>query len=250
MRNESTQATDPFLNALGADDPLFNTLVVRPFVGGFLVYWGCVAFWFLCDLLLDPMKHRIPGAIDWKLYHKSFNTTMWMHLLLIPPILIAMKPLWIRRGVNMDPEELFTLDTLLRFAACPLLSELIFFYTHRAGHIPFLYKHVHSVHHEWVTPCGVSASYAHPLEFVFCFVPTLILPPIAVNLHWMATQAWWCVSLISVIGSHSGYKWGQGSERHAEHHRYNVVKYGPMYILDWLYNTEERASTRRAKKAC
>lgn len=129
---------------------------------------------------------------------------------------------------------------------CPLLSEIFFYYTHKAGHISFVYRHVHKVHHKWSVTCAVAASYAHSLEFLLCFVPVLVLPPVIVNLHWTATQLWWCLALISVVGSHSGYTartfpWTLlGAEpRHSEHHMNGKVKFGPLQLLDKIYGTEE-----------
>ena len=65
--NATSSATHDPLRALCPDtsaafDPLWHTLVVNPFCGGFLVYWASVGFWFLCDLFVDP-KHRVPGKI-------------------------------------------------------------------------------------------------------------------------------------------------------------------------------------------
>ena len=37
---------------------------------------------------------------------------------------------------------------------------------HRVLHHPLLYKHIHKKHHEWSTPIGLVADYAHPVEHV------------------------------------------------------------------------------------
>lgn len=36
----------------------------------------------------------------------------------------------------------------------------------RLLHHPYLYKHVHKLHHEWTAPIGIVAIYAHPVEYL------------------------------------------------------------------------------------
>ena len=48
----------------------------------------------------------------------------------------------------------------------PILHETHFFLIHRLIHTPFLYKHVHSVHHNAVNPAPYSSLSMHPVELL------------------------------------------------------------------------------------
>lgn len=48
----------------------------------------------------------------------------------------------------------------------PILHETHFFIIHRLIHVPFLYKHVHSVHHNSVNPSPYSSLSMHPVELL------------------------------------------------------------------------------------
>ena len=203
----------------------------------FIFYWLTIGFWFLCDLYLDS-KYRINGKINWSLYKKSAIYSVLMQLTITPIILYYMIPLWKWRGLDLNYDNFITIETLIKLIICPFISEFVFFYIHKLCHIPYLYKKIHKIHHEWIIPCAVSASYSHPLEYIFCSLPTFILPPFITNLNGYAMQLWFVLALISVINSHSGYKYPNGSIRHKDHHKYNNRNYGPLKILDTIYNTE------------
>ena len=203
----------------------------------FFFYWFCVGFWFCCDVFADS-KYRIKGDINWTLYKKSALYTLVMQITITPTVLYILIPAWKWRGFSLNYDNFISLESFIKIMICPFLSEIIFFYTHKLGHISYIYKRVHKIHHEWVIPCAVSASYCHPLEFIFCNLATFIIPPFIVNLNGYAMRVWFILASLSVINSHSGYKYPNGSIRHKDHHKYHNRNYGPLKILDSIYGTE------------
>ena len=154
--------------------------------------------------------------------------------------------------------------------ACMLMfHELHFFATHRLIHIPFLYKHVHSVHHNSVNPSPWSSLSMHPVEHLIYFSGVLIhfvIPshPILAIFHLHLA------GFGSVIG-HIGFdKIVAGDEKgmdthafaHYLHHKYFEVNYSDGLIpLDKLFGTwhdgtehgealmSERMKKRRDRRA-
>lgn len=56
----------------------------------------------------------------------------------------------------------------------PMFHELHFYLIHRAIHIPVLYKHIHSVHHNSINPSPWSSLSMHPVEHLLYFSGCLI----------------------------------------------------------------------------
>ena len=210
--------------------------IYTPLSISFIAYWGTSFFWLICDLCLDP-KYRVPGKINWQLYKTGALYTLVSQIVFTPPILYLLLPLWQIREISTSWDNVYTLSSL-KILLCPLIAELVFFYTHKIGHTRFLYKEVHSVHHQWYVTCAVAAAHSHPIEYIFCNLPTFILPALILGLNWYIMNLWFVIATISVVNSHSGYRF-EDSIRHAAHHKYYNVNYGPMKILDTIYKTED-----------
>ena len=209
-----------------------NNLLVKPFIFNFLVYWSYCFFWLICDLYVEP-KYRINKEIDWKLYKKSVIYTLLNQIAITPIVLLYMIPLWKWRGISFSFEELSILESLIKLLCCVIFSEIIFFYTHKICHIKLIYQKVHKIHHQWKYPCAVSAAYCHPLEYIFCNLSTLLLPPLIIGLNWYVIQLWFTSATIVVINHHCGYKIIPGSLRHIYHHKFKHrahYLYNPCYL--------------------
>jgi sterol desaturase/sphingolipid hydroxylase (fatty acid hydroxylase superfamily) len=127
----------------------------------------------------------------------------------------------------------------------PIIHEFHFFCIHRLIHTPFLYKWVHSVHHNSVNPSPWSSLSMHPVEHLLYFSTAfyhLLIPsnPILAlyQLHYASFGA---------IPGHVGFdKIEVGSEglvdshayAHYLHHKYFEVNYGDALIpLDKWFGT-------------
>ena len=133
---------------------------------------------------------------------------------------------------------------LLAFALLiPLIHELHFFCIHRLIHTPFLYKRVHSVHHNSINPSPWSSLSMHPVEHLLYWsdiLVHLVLPshPLLVLYHLNVTGTG------AVIG-HVGFdKVEAGGERsvdthafaHYLHHKHFEVNYadGTLPLDKWF----------------
>jgi len=120
----------------------------------------------------------------------------------------------------------------------PAIHEVHFFCIHRLIHTPFLYKYVHSVHHNSINPSPWSSLSMHPLEHLLYFGEILwhlVLPshPAAMifNLHAVGYGA---------LNGHIGFEKLEITESthvdshayaHHLHHKYFEVNYGADGIV-------------------
>ena len=146
----------------------------------------------------------------------------------------------------------------------PVIHEVHFFLIHRLFHTPFLYKYVHSVHHNSVNPSPFSSLAMHPVEHLlylgvsFWHVVLPSNPMVALyQLHFTGFGA---------IPGHIGFDKVELTEDktmdshayiHYLHHKYFEVNYGDGLIpLDKLFGTfhdgssesEARMQARYEKK--
>ncbi|KMZ66697.1 C-4 methylsterol oxidase [Zostera marina] len=133
-----------------------------------------------------------------------------------------------------------------------ILEDFVFYWGHRALHTKWLYKHVHSVHHEYATPFGLTSEYAHPAEILFLGFAT-ILGPALTGPHLFTLWLWMVVRVMETVEAHCGYDfpWSPskfiplygGAEFHDYHHRVLYTKSGnyssTFTYMDWLFGTDK-----------
>lgn len=149
----------------------------------------------------------------------AFQTLiMWMMANGYVPILsITENPIWF----------------VLAFMLLPIWSAFHFYWVHRLLHVPFIYKHVHSLHHRNVNIGPWSGIAMHPVEHLLYFSSLmihLIIPthPIHLIFHVIYEGP-------GAAMSHTGYedlliknkrRLALGTFYHQLHHRYYECNYG------------------------
>ena len=126
----------------------------------------------------------------------------------------------------------------------PIWHELHFFCVHRLIHTPFLYKWVHSVHHNSVNPSPFSSLAMHPVEHILYFSSVLLHLVIPSN-PILALYQMHFAGFGAMVG-HIGYdkiEVGHGgfdthAYSHYLHHKHFEVNYGDgLMPLDKLFGT-------------
>lgn len=119
------------------------------------------------------------------------------------------------------------------FVLMPIWSAFHFYWIHRFLHVPFLYRHVHSLHHRNVNVGPWSGLSMHPVEHLLYFTSVMIHMVVAshpvhviYNLHYQALGA---------AMTHTGYedllvrdkrRLALGTFYHQLHHRFFECNYG------------------------
>jgi sterol desaturase/sphingolipid hydroxylase (fatty acid hydroxylase superfamily) len=122
------------------------------------------------------------------------------------------------------------------FVISVIVREILFYYSHRLGHVPALYKRIHKMHHKFTAPIAPSAEYAHPVEHLvanvipviagatFCRETELILGPFVLRSHVVSFWIFLTYELIETTTVHSGYAFLPGISRfirfHDWHHEF------------------------------
>lgn len=107
------------------------------------------------------------------------------------------------------------------------LDDFLFYWMHRALHTPWLFRHVHAVHHRIRTPWAVTGHYSHPAEYVATGLLALAGPAL-VGAHVYALWAWVAVRQWEAAEGHCGYDFpwspshllpgSDGARHHDAHH--------------------------------
>jgi sterol desaturase/sphingolipid hydroxylase (fatty acid hydroxylase superfamily) len=129
-------------------------------------------------------------------------------------------------------------EFVTHFAACCLLREILFYYSHRALHSPFLYRSIHKIHHRFTAPVSLASQYAHPVEHIVANALPLAIPPAVLKTHVLTAWAFLAFMLVETCTVHSGFDFFGGlAWMHDEHHRRFNVNFGAFGMLDWLHGT-------------
>ncbi|XP_020397710.1 C-4 methylsterol oxidase isoform X4 [Zea mays] len=132
------------------------------------------------------------------LYHVSVNLPV---MILSYP---AFKFMGLRSSLPLPHWTVVVSQVLFYF----VLEDFIFYWGHRALHTKWLYKHVHSVHHDllcrYATPFGLTSEYAHPAEILFLGFATVVGPALT-GPHLFTLWLWMVLRVLETVEAHSGY---------------------------------------------
>ncbi|UWQ14062.1 sterol desaturase family protein [Aliiroseovarius sp. M344] len=202
--------------------------------------------WSFADQVHDNMFWSLTSGVAQLTAFQVF--TMWLMANgYIPTISVAEHPIW------------FFLGLLL----LPIWSAFHFYWVHRLLHVPFLYKHVHSLHHRNVNVGPWSGFSMHPVEH-FLYLTSLMI-------HWIVpTHPIHLYFHVIYLGpgaamTHTGYedllirdkrRLALGTFYHQLHHRYYECNYGNQEMpWDRWFGTfhdgsdEATLETRQRKKS-
>ncbi|OAY74156.1 Methylsterol monooxygenase 2-1, partial [Ananas comosus] len=174
------------------------------------------------------------------------------HICVNLPLMIvsypAFKFMGLKSSVPLPPWTVVLCQILFYF----ILEDFVFYWGHRILHTKWLYQHIHSIHHEYATPFGLTSEYAHPAEILFLGFATVVGPALT-GPHLLTLWLWVVLRVLETVEAHSGYHfpWSPsnflplygGADFHDYHHRLLYTKSGnyssTFVYMDWLFGTDK-----------
>ncbi|KFK43051.1 hypothetical protein AALP_AA1G071800 [Arabis alpina] len=192
-------------------------------------------------------KNNTPAAQG-----KCITRLLLYHFCVNLPLMMASYPVFRAMGMRSS----FPLPSWKEVAAQLLfyfiIEDFVFYWGHRILHSKWLYKNVHSVHHEYATPFGLTSEYAHPAEILFLGFATIVGPALT-GPHLITLWLWMVLRVLETVEAHCGYHfpWSLsnflplygGADFHDYHHRLLYTKSGnyssTFVYMDWIFGTDK-----------
>ncbi|XP_057772404.1 methylsterol monooxygenase 2-2-like [Salvia miltiorrhiza] len=193
---------------------------------------------------------------------KCITRLLLYHFCVNLPVMILSYPVFrfmgMRSTLPLPSWKVISTQILFYF----ILEDFVFYWGHRILHTKWLYKHVHSVHHEYATPFGLTSEYAHPAEILFLGFATILGPAIT-GPHLVTLWLWMVLRVLETVEAHCGYHfpWSLsnylplygGADFHDYHHRLLYTKSGnyssTFVYMDWIFGTDTGYRKLKALKS-
>jgi len=198
---------------------------------------------------------------QWKvILRRSLKSILIAHLIIIPlAILLDINVgVVVRTSLEEFPE---TWEIISHITFFMFVEDFCFYWVHRLLHQKSLYPYIHKIHHEYNNPIGISAEYAHPLEFFIAnIVPTSMgVKMLGSGVHLATYLLWGTLRIFETIDGHCGYEFSWSPYRllplsgsanyHNYHHTHNVGNYGSFFMIwDVLMGTNKSYFSFLSKK--
>jgi cholesterol 25-hydroxylase len=152
-------------------------------------------------------------------------------------------------------------ELLLHVAACFVIFDAAYGLWHWLHHrSPLLYKHIHSIHHEYHAPFAWVTQHEHALELLPVSLWSMTVP-IGLGVHPLTQWVWLFAAIWASVEAHCGYQLGggvllhrllpawSGPRGHDDHHKLPRSNFQPFFnYFDRAFGqTYEQVSRREAE---
>jgi sterol desaturase/sphingolipid hydroxylase (fatty acid hydroxylase superfamily) len=226
------------------------------FLGSVSVYlisfWGSLCFLHLCKTQGWYLDRKIQSGKepDEALVRDALFNVLISHTISIPLAAWYGYPFFKGRGMLFSAADLASpLSCVLVLLLWHVCFDTWFYWAHRCFHQPVLYSRFHKKHHLFMTPVGLAAVYAHPVEDLFVNIGSTFVGPVLFPSHFVLYLIYLGLRFHETIDAHSGYdfEWSPwrllgsihgGAGKHDWHHSHQVGNYGGFWFWDWLMGTD------------
>ena len=198
---------------------------------------------------------------EWNIQlHKTIKTLLLNHLLISPALSL---PFFINNTApfRMDYESLPSFfEILWQYIFINICDDFLFYWSHRFLHWDKIYGYIHKQHHEYISTIGITAEYAHPIEYIFGnIIPanlgTFLLGK-RVHAFTALLKIW--LKILVTTESHSGYSFPWSpcylnleqvpTDFHNYHHLNYKGNYGNTMLWDIICNTVNDSFKKNLKE--
>lgn len=225
-------------------------------LGSFIIHEGVFFLSGLPYLFMEMWglkKYKIQGKMNTpQAQTKCIVRLLLYHACVNLPLMMLSYPVFTWMGMTSKLPLPSWKVVAFQIASYFILEDFIFYWGHRILHTKWLYKHIHSVHHEYATPFGLTSEYAHPAEILFLGFATFFGPGIT-GPHLFTLWLWMILRVLETVEAHCGYDfpWSfsklfplyGGADFHDYHHRLLYTKSGnyasTFTYMDWIFGTDK-----------
>jgi methylsterol monooxygenase len=197
---------------------LFTSVVWGVHELGFFATWAVFGLLFRRGIAtrFQVAQGKAPST---ELSKRALVEVLRGHVLLVPVTAFAIYPAWAWMGGRSGAPLPSAFEVLWQLAACVLIQDTMFYWSHRALHLPRLFRAIHVKHHTFRHVRGHASEYAHPVEVAANLI-SFMLPAILLKVHLLTFGIWVLVRMYETVEAHSGYAFTRLASRHAFHHLY------------------------------
>lgn len=237
-----------------------NITTIGSFIFHEVVYFGLSLLYYLISLVPAMEKYKVQPnkQVSCDMVLKCFKHLALTHVLLQLPIVMVFYYFSQIVGIRVTPDLPSVSAIVLGVTVSLFVEDFYFYWFHRLLHWGVWYKAIHKVHHEYPSPFGMVAEYAHPVEVILLGFGTILGPLLSIN-HIFTLYVYLFMRLFQTVEAHCGYEypwspskfipfWG-GAQYHDYHHETSSGNYGSFFtIWDHLFNTDEKYYQRIKKR--
>jgi len=192
------------------------------------------SFWLSIILLYPYEKQYINKSSENIIkYKKAIKKSLLNQFGITLPLLCLLKNNLEKSLIHSEINFNICINTL----AIILSSGLLFYIFHYILHMPYFYKKIHKVHHEYIIPIAPASLYAHPVEHILCNNLVFLLPFMIFGTTYNIALLLIILGSIVVTTSHVDYNFPIFGYSHVIHHKKFNYNFGFGYIFDKIFGT-------------
>jgi len=214
---------------------MIATFAVLPFQWGF----------YLLDTRKSPQllyKHKIQTSEKAEMQEEGHarawghHTEMYVNTMVITFLIAS----FIEEDRSFQANAPSFAKLCMEIGVLSVCNEIGFYWSHRLLHVPYFYKRLHKIHHEFKAPAAACGTYSHWLEHWILIAP-LAVPIVCFGSHLLTAVVWIYMALTGISLHHSGYEfpwtYGDMATQHDLHHECFNGNYGVFGWFDVLCGT-------------